>query len=220
MKSVLFDLDGTLIDTSEGITKSAQYALAKFGIDEPDLSKLTCFIGPPLTYSFMTHYGFTEEQAKNAIGVYRERYTPIGIYESMIFPHVKEAIQELKKRGYRVGVASSKPEPACHVVLDYFGITELFDDIVGSTFDGRISTKEDVLDEVFRRWEDASKKNTLLVGDTIFDVKGANYKGIDCIAVSFGFGDVQEMLGAGAKAVCNDMRELPDLVDGVLGNEE
>lgn len=219
MKSVLFDLDGTLIDSSEGITKCAQHALAHFGIDEPDLEKLFCFIGPPLTQSFMVHYGFTEEQAKEAVGVYRSRYTPIGIYESRLYPHVKESIVELKKRGYRIGMASSKPEPACRVLLEHFGIIDLFDDVVGATYDGKIGTKEEVLQEVFRRWSDSSKDEMVLIGDTIFDVEGANLCGISAIAVSFGFGNVEEMVEAGAKAVCHDMLELPDLVDGVLKNE-
>lgn len=220
MKSVLFDLDGTLVDTSEGITKCAQFTLAKYGIEVPDLDDLKCFIGPPLTYSFMHHFGFTEEQAKEAIGVYRSRYAPIGIYECQIFPHVKEAILELKKRGYRIGVASSKPEPSCRVVLEHFDIIELFDDIVGSTFDGRISTKQDVLEEVFRRWSDVPKEDMVLIGDTMFDVEGANQVGIKSIAVSFGFGDVQDMVREGALGVCEDMIDLPDIVDGVFANEK
>lgn len=220
MKAVLFDLDGTLVDTSEGITKCAQFTLEKYGIHVPDLNDLKCFIGPPLTYSFTKHYGFTEEQAKEAIGVYRSRYAPIGIYECQIFPHVKEAIIELKKRGYRIGVASSKPEPSCKVVLEHFDIIDLFDDIVGSTFDGRINTKQDVLEEVFRRWSDLQKEDMVLIGDTMFDVEGANLCGIDTIAVSFGFGNVEDMLQAGAKAVCDDMLDLPDIVDGVMKHEK
>ena len=96
MKAILFDLDGTLIDSSEGITKSAQYALVHYGIDEPDLKKIYFFIGPPLINTFMDHYGFSREQAVEAVAVYRERYHKVGIFECSLYPGVKECIEELK----------------------------------------------------------------------------------------------------------------------------
>ena len=99
MKAILFDLDGTLIDSSEGITKSAQYALSHFGIDEPDRNSLFFFIGPPLINTFMEHYGFTKERALEAVGKYRERYNKIGIFECSLFPGVKECIEALKAAG-------------------------------------------------------------------------------------------------------------------------
>ena len=166
MKAILFDLDGTLIDSSEGITKSAQYALAHFGIDEPDLTKIYFFIGPPLIDTFMNHYGFSREQAVEAVAV-------------------------------------------CRRILEHFGILGLFDDVVGATMDGRIDTKEEVLNEVMRRWSEIPKEEMCLIGDTMFDIDGANMVGVPSIAVSFGFGNVDEMLKAGAKTVIDDLRELP-----------
>ena len=148
MKAILFDLDGTLIDSSEGITKSAQYALAHYGIEETDLKKLYFFIGPPLSVTFQTHYGFSEKKAYEAVQVYRERYNKIGIFECSLFPGVETCIRKLKESGYMIGMASSKPEESCKRILDHFGILDLFDDVVGATFDGRIDKKEEVLNEV------------------------------------------------------------------------
>ena len=212
MKAILFDLDGTLIDSSEGITRSAQYALAHYGIDEPDLKKIYFFIGPPLMNTFMNHYGFSKEKATEAVAVYRERYQDTGIFECSLYPGVKECIEELKKRGYMIGMASSKPEVSCKRILEHFGILELFDDVVGATFDGKIDTKEEVLNEVMRRWSDIPREEMCLIGDTMFDIEGANQVGVPSIAVSFGFGNVDEMLKAGAKTVVDDLRKLPDVI--------
>lgn len=212
MKAVLFDLDGTLIDSSEGITKSVQYALQHFGIQEKNLEKLYPFIGPPLMDSFERYYGFTEEMAKEAVVQYRKRYTDIGIFECRLYPGVKDVLAQLKQQGYRIGMASSKPEEACRRILEHFEILDDFDDVVGATFDGRISTKEQVLAEVFRRWEDIPSQRMCLIGDTIFDVEGANSHDIPCIAVSFGFGDMDKMLAAGAVVRCDDFTELPEII--------
>ena len=201
MKAILFDLDGTLIDSSEGITKSAQYALSHFGIDEPDRNSLFFFIGPPLINTFMEHYGFTKERALEAVKKYRERYNKIGIFECSLFPGAKECIEALKAAGYRIGLASSKPEKSCERILEHFGILDMFDEVVGATFDGRIDTKEEVLNEVMRRWSDIPRDEMCLIGDTMFDIEGANRVDVPSIAVSFGFGDVNEMVSAGAKVI-------------------
>lgn len=212
MKAILFDLDGTLIDSSEGITKSVQYALKHLGIQEENLEKLYPFIGPPLIDSFERHYGLAEEAAKEAVVYYRERYADIGIFECRLYPGVREVLMQLKQQGYRIGMASSKPEEACRRILEHFEILEEFDDVVGASADGRISTKEQVLAEVFRRWEDIPSQEMCLIGDTIFDVEGANSHNIPCVAVSFGFGDMDEMLAAGAVAKCDDFAELPEII--------
>lgn len=213
MKAVLFDLDGTLSNSKEGITKCVQYALKHFGIEEPDRDKLEIFIGPPLVDSFMNFYGMSLEDAKIATAKYRERYTPIGIHEASMYPGTRECIEELKKQGYIIGMASSKPEEYCRIILEDFGILDLFDDVVGATMDGRIDSKEEVLMEVFRRWSHYGKDEMCLVGDSIYDVEGANLVGIPCIAVSYGFGDVKEMTEAGAVAVIDNLVELPGVLE-------
>lgn len=212
MKAILFDLDGTLSNSKEGITKCVQYALKHFGIEEPDLDKLDVFIGPPLVDSFMKYYGFSEEKAREATAKYRERYSPIGVHETSMYPGSKECLEELKKQGYVIGMASSKPEHYCKIVLEDFGILELFDDVVGATMDGRIDTKEEVLEEVFRRWSHFGKDEICLIGDTMYDVEGANAHDIPCIAVTYGFGDVEEMRAGGAVAFVDNLMELPELL--------
>ncbi len=212
MKAVLFDLDGTLIDSFEGIAKSAQNALRRFGIDEENLENLRPFVGPPLVESFQKWYGLSKEQAIEATDIYRERYRPIGILECSLYPGVEECIRTLKEEGYLIGMASSKPEEFCRRILEHFGLLDLFDDVVGATFDRRIDTKEEVLNEVLRRWSDIPKDQMCLIGDTMFDLVGARKIGIDCIAVSYGFGDAKEMLQNGAIAVCDRMADLPELI--------
>jgi len=212
MKAVLFDLDGTLIDSSEGITKCAQYALKEFGIDEPDLDKLKAFIGPPLAGSFSKYYGFNKEQANEAVKVYRRRYVPTGIYECTLYPGVEKSLIALREEGFLIGMASSKPEVSCRRILEHFNIIHLFDECVGATEDGRIGSKEEVLNEVMRRWSDISKDDMCLVGDTIYDIEGANLVGMKSIGVSFGFGDAKEMKTAGAICICEDMYSVVEAI--------
>lgn len=215
IKAVLFDMDGTLIDSSPGITRSAQYALAHYGIEESDLNDLRKFIGPPLWESFVKYYDFSVEQAKEAVEVYRERYNVTGIFECNLFPGTKECIQTLKEQGYLIAVASSKPEKSCKRILEHFHILELFDEVSGATFDGKIETKEEVLQELLRRWSHLKPEEMILIGDTVFDVKGAVQVGLDCIGVTFGFGQKKEMEEAGAVAFCDSMDKLPKLIETI-----
>lgn len=213
IKAVLFDMDGTLIDSSPGITRSARYALAHYGIEVSDLDSLRKFIGPPLWESFVGFYNFPEAQAKEAVEVYRERYNVTGIFECHLFQGVEECLKILKNEGYLIAVTSSKPEQSCKRILEHFQILELFDEVAGATFDGKIETKEEVLKELFRRWKHIKPEEMILIGDTVFDVNGAKKVGIDCIGVTFGFGHREEMEEAGAVAFCDRMDHLPKIIE-------
>lgn len=215
-QAILFDLDGTIINSEEGITKCVQYALKAKGIDEPDLKHLRCFIGPPLDLMFCEKYGMTADEAKESVRKYRERYNTLGIMECCLYEGVKEAIIRLKEGGYWLALASSKLETACRKILEHFGLTPYFDEIVGSTLDGIISTKEQVLEELYRR-AGVDKSGMCLIGDTKYDAEGARAFGIRCIGVSYGFGTREEMLLAGAEAVFDDIREVEKYIENDNG---
>ena len=198
IKAVLFDLDGTIINSEEGITKCVQYALSSFGIEEPDRKKLLCFIGPPLDPVFREKYGFDADKAWQAVLKYRERFDKTGIFECELYEGVADTIRKLKEAGCVIALASSKPE------------TAYFDEIVGSTLDGSISTKQQVLEELGRRMEhmQITKDQMCLIGDTEYDVIGADQFGIRCIGVSYGFGKRELLERAGVYCVCDNMAEV------------
>lgn len=215
MKAILFDLDGTIINSEEGITKCVQYALRAKGIEEPDLKKLLCFIGPPLEPSFREHYGMTEEDAWESVVKYRERFDVKGIFECCLYDGVREAIITLKNKGYVLALASSKPETACRRIIEHFGLTPYFDEIVGATLDGSIGTKEEVLEELGRRMAhmQIAKDEMCLIGDTKYDAAGAKLFGIRCIGVSYGFGTREELLTAGAETVFDAIEEVERYIE-------
>ena len=214
----LFDLDGTLTDSREGITKSVQYGLKCVGIEEPDLEKLEVFIGPPLLDSFMGIYGLDEETARAAIGAYRERFAPIGIYENKMFPGIKEMLKSLRDAGIHLAVASSKPQPFVHRVLQYFDIEQYFQVIVGSELDGRRGTKEEVVEEALRQLgvldmsNEQRRSNCAMIGDRKFDIQGAKAYGLTGVGVRFGFAPEGELEAEGARLIAETVEELTQML--------
>lgn len=211
---IFFDLDGTLTDPREGITKSVQYALARMGIEEPDLKKLEPFIGPPLIDSFMEYYGFTPEQAKQGVSYYREYFKPTGLYQNALFDGVPELLQSLKAHGKTVAIASSKPEPFVREILEYFQILSCFDYVCGSTLDETRTKKEEVIEELIRRigLSEQEKKKVLMVGDRKHDVEGAACFGIPCLGLRMGFAAEGELEEAGAIAVADNIKEVETFI--------
>lgn len=206
----LFDLDGTLTDPGEGITKSVQYALRAVGIEEPDLKKLEPFIGPPLLDSFMEFYGLTQEQAKEAVRAYRERFAPVGIYENRLIDGVPQLLGELKDNGAVLAVASSKPVPFVHRILKRFEIEEYFDVIVGSELDGTRSTKEEVVEEALLQLAIPESKKALcaMIGDRKFDIQGAKAHGLTGVGVRFGYAPEGELEAEGADYIADTVEDL------------
>lgn len=217
----LFDLDGTLTDPKEGITKSVQHALRHFGIEEPDLSRLEPFIGPPLLDSFMEFYGFDPEQAKKAIEVYRERFAPIGVLENKLILGADQMLCHAKEKGIHLAVASSKPLVFVNQILQHFDIEKYFEVIVGSELDGTRVTKEEVVEEALRQLgileikAEERKKNCAMVGDRKFDIQGAKAHGLTGIGVSFGYASEGELEEAGAEYLVDTMTELEELLTGI-----
>lgn len=210
---ILFDMDGTISNTEEGITRCVQYALEGFGIYEPDRTALRRFIGPPLQDSFKEYYGMSEDDAWAALLKYRERYDPVGIFECETYEGVEEALRRLKKAGYYIGLASSKPETACCRILEHFHLLSYFDEVVGASLDKSICSKAQVLREWMRR-SGAKPGQAVLVGDTRFDALGAAEAGIACIGVTYGFGTREELEQGGAVAVFDSMKEVADYIEG------
>lgn len=193
-KTVLFDLDGTLTDSAEGITKCVQHALVTMGYEAPELEDLHCFVGPPLKEMFMEYTGMSEEDGEKAVAIYRERYAPIGIFENRLYPRIVKMLELFQKEGITMGVASSKPEAFVKQVLEHFGIDDYFKVIVGSEMGGARVQKKEVVEEAIRRLKmEKHKEQVVLVGDTKFDVEGAREAGIDCIGVTYGYGDPDEL---------------------------
>ena len=135
-KAIFFDLDGTLTESGEGITKSVQYALEKLGVSAPDLEPLKVFVGPPLLDQFMKYAGFDKETAQKGIEYYRERYSEKGMYENTVYPGVENALAELKRRGYRLAVASAKPTFYVTQIMDHFNLSRYFEVIAGTDLNG------------------------------------------------------------------------------------
>ena len=213
-KAILFDLDGTLTESGEGITKSVQYALERIGKPEEDLEKLKVFVGPPLMEMFMKYAQIDEETAKRAVEIYRERYSVIGIFENAVYPGIEEMLAQLKKKGYILAVASSKPEVYVRQILDHFGLTKYFTEIGGSEMDGRRTNKTEVIEDVLKRLNmDKHRDQVIMIGDKEHDVLGAREAGLDCVAVSYGYGTTEELKEADPLQTVASTDELLDFFD-------
>lgn len=208
-KSILFDLDGTLTDSGEGIMKSAIYALAHYGIEAPSEAELRSFVGPPLSESF-ARFGVPQDQLTKAVEIYRSRYIPIGRFENTPYPGIRDLLEKLKADGHRLYVATSKPEWMSIEILEYFDLAKYFDMICGASTDFSRNSKEAVIAHLLE--ECGSQENAIMVGDTAYDVIGANEHGIPTIGVDWGYGRNEDMLEAGAIAIACTVDQLYDLL--------
>ena len=193
-KAIFFDLDGTLTESGEGITKSVQYALEKLGVSAPELEPLKVFVGPPLLEQFMKYAGFDKETAQKGIEYYRERYSEKGMYENTVYPGVENALAELKRRGYRLAVASAKPTFYVTQIMDHFNLSRYFEVIAGTDLNGPKVTKSQVIEEALERMSLSDHRDqVIMVGDREHDILGARRCGIQCVAVSYGYGSREEL---------------------------
>ncbi len=208
-KYILFDLDGTLTDPFEGITRSVQYALNAFGVKDEPLEALKRFIGPPLKASFMEFYGFDSDTAVAAVEKYRERFADIGIYENRLFDGIPQMLEKLKKTGHVLAIASSKPTVYVERILQHFHIRQYFDHVMGSELDGRGTDKKEVVQAVLSDLHiEKNSREAIMVGDRFHDVQGARACGLDCVGVTFGYGGKDELVQAGAAAVVDTVDAL------------
>lgn len=203
--AIFFDLDGTLTDSSEGITKCAALALSHFGLPVPDTDALKVFIGPPLRETF-PRFGVPEERVEEAVSVFRSRYTTVGKFENRPYDGIRQVLETLTELGIKLYVATSKPQETAVEILDKFDLSRYFRLICGATMDGRRDSKESVIAYLLEQTGTGEK--AVMVGDTAYDVIGANAFSIPTIGVSWGFGSREEMEAAGAISVVDTMAEL------------
>ena len=207
--TVLFDLDGTLTDSGEGIINCAALALRHFGLPVPSREEMRVFVGPPL-YETCQKFGVPADKTDEAIRVYRSRYIPTGMFENTPYPGVKALLKALKSEGYTLYVATSKPEEMSVTILEKFGLAPYFDRICGASTDTSRSTKDAVIAYLLE--SSGSKEDMVMVGDTKYDVIGAKAHGIPAIGVSWGYGSVEEMVEAGAIGIADSMDALLELI--------
>ena len=210
---ILFDLDGTLTDPFDGISKCIIYALENFGISVPDPKALESFIGPPLFDQFKEQYGFTDDQAEQAVKKYRERYSTVGWKECTLISGTRELLKKLKGSGLRVALATSKPEGFAKKILEHFDIGEYFDFIGGAEMEhaGR-NKKEDIISYVLQHLGVKDKKAAVMVGDRFYDIEGARANGIKTIAFLGGYGSLEEFKQHGADYIASDMEEVVKII--------
>ena len=208
-KYILFDFDGTIFDTVEGITKCVRYALNKFGFDA-ELEDLRCFAGPPLVDMFMEKFPLSREQAVKAVEYYRERYKPIGIYESSPFAGVKELLQGVKELGLPMAIATSKPQNMAEELLEKSGLIGYFDLVCGA-LDDKNNAKWQIVTRVLDKFG-AKPEEAVLVGDTKYDVIGAHQCSVKCIGVEYGYAAAGELEENGADFIVKDTVELLKLL--------
>ena len=210
---VIFDFDGTVADTGEGILKSLQYSFVAMGDPAPELKDLEKFIGPPVYYSYTHFYGVPEEKVDLYVKKYRERYREKGVFESKVYVGLVELINSLKENGIKVGIASSKPESLIHSVGDYLEITDLFDAIVGvKTDNSKHSSKAGLITQAMSDLGATDKNKVLMVGDRCFDIDGAHEAGVKCCAALWGYGDEEEFKAHKADFIVKHPKEIENLL--------
>lgn len=212
-KYLFFDLDGTLTDPMQGITRSVRYALRHFGIEVADLRELTPFIGPPLADSFKERYGMTDTEAETAVAKYREYYAPKGIFENEVYPGIPSLLADTAAAGCVNVMATSKPTPFARQIAAHFGLEPYFRLISGSTLDGRRTTKADVIRHALGELQIAPRE-AVMIGDRRYDVEGAAETGLDSIAAGWGYAQPGELEAARPGRFAPDVAALRHLLLG------
>ncbi|MBE6778735.1 MAG: HAD family hydrolase [Ruminococcaceae bacterium] len=215
---LLFDLDGTLTDPGEGITNCVGYALRRFGVEPQSREELYPYIGPPLVPSFMQFHGLSEGQAKQALLYYRERFSTKGMFENKPYPGIEDFLHRLQEEGFRLMVATSKPEEFTVQILAHFGLDVYFDFVGGNTLQESRPTKADVIRYVMEHHPDITRQNALMIGDRHHDVDGAHACGLRAVGVLYGYGDRPELEQAGAEAMADDLTQLYAVIHSLFSN--
>jgi len=203
---ILFDLDGTLTESGIGITRSVAHSLRKYGIEETDQAKLDRFVGPPLIDSYMRYYGFSREQAVQAVEYYREYYAVTGIFENRVYDGVETMLKALRDAGKICVLATSKPEHYAVQILEHFGLASYFSCVAGATMDEKRTNKADVI--AYALETVGRTRPAVMVGDRKHDIEGAQAHGLPSIGVLYGYGSREELVTAGATYLAETAEEI------------
>lgn len=206
--TILFDLDGTIINSEEGIVNSAMYTLSKFGITNENASSLRRFIGPHLHKSFSMFRGFSEEKAALAVDIYREYYAEKGIFECFVYDGMQELFRKLKRDGKTLIVATSKYELFAKKIIDRLGFSQYFDLVIGSNKDGSRSEKSEIIRDALAIANISDLSSAVMVGDRMHDIIGASKVGISSVGVLYGFGTLFELTESGASRITKNADEI------------
>lgn len=213
-KTILLDLDGTIVDSGEGITRSAQYALEASGIHEEDHTKLGFFVGPPLEDTFMSHYGMSQQEASKAVIRYRDRYLIKGVFEQSVYPGAIRFLESARDRGYQTAIATSKPQSLAEFVATHFGFRHLLDGVYGRDEQGILHTKSEVIEMGLKDMGISENRGSILmVGDTRFDIIGARECGMDSVGVFWGYGSRKEILTSQPTYTAASFEELERILE-------
>lgn len=210
---VLFDLDGTLTDSGEGIINSVIYSLKKRGITEDDREKLKCFVGPPLEESYRRYYGFNDIESKKAVEYYREYYQEKGIFENNLYNGIENLLLNLKNNGKKLILTTSKPEYYAEKIVRYFKIEKYLDGVIGSNMDGTLTDKKELIEKVLEtKCSRSNKSEIVMVGDRKYDIIGAKKNEIKSIGVLYGYGTREELISAGADHIADNIENLNKII--------
>ncbi|AIQ47099.1 5'-nucleotidase [Paenibacillus sp. FSL R7-0273] len=211
LKHILFDLDGTLTDPKEGITRCVEYALNKFGITVEHLDLLLPYIGPPLYDSFVQIQGLPAEDAAQAVVHYRERYSTVGMFENAVIPGIPGLLEALRAKGYTLYVATSKPTVFAEQIIRHYGLERYFRHVAGSNLDGTRSKKAEVIRYVLEQGG-ITPGEAVMIGDREHDIIGAKACGVASIGVLIGYGSESELSASGADYIAATVEEIGQIV--------
>lgn len=211
-KYILFDLDGTLLNTYKGVSNGVRYTLEYYGLPVPEEKDMRKYLGPPLRDSFSRFAGIPDEKLDEAIAKFREYYFDKGVMEYDFFEELKPTFAKLREMGCKLAVATSKLEKGAFIILEDADLTNEFDFICGSTQDESRSSKDQVIAHVLEHFDIADKSEVLMVGDRDNDIVGAHKNGIKCCGFLSGFGSLEEMQEYGADYVIRFISEIFEIL--------
>ncbi len=219
-KYILFDLDGTIIDSRSGIIKSAKFALDKMGVPETQMVNMERIIGPPLKFAFREFFNLSEDFIEKATEYYREYYKDKGIFDCVMYDGIEQMLISLKIQGYILALATSKPVVFASRILEHFGISHYFDAIVGASLDESLLDKAAIISLTCEELSIFNTAHAIMVGDRKFDIAGATAHQMDSIGVLYGFGNLEEFQNAEASYVVNNVEELHQLLSFLKEDDE